>query len=114
MIKETSVKDFIQAIKKLPPHETREAWIRWLGEYDEAGYYNRKPGMNYSAKFSYNHMAGPQALLWLIQAAGVNKELVKLAQSDCDQLDNVHQKCAAIRKRVPWTVLELTLWKPSR
>ncbi len=114
MITEISVDEFIQAIKKLPPHETCDAWIRWLGEYDESGYYNRKPGMNYSAKFSYNHMAGPQALLWLIRAAGVNKNLVKLAKTDCDQFTNVHQKCAAIRRRVPWMVLESVLWKSSK
>jgi hypothetical protein len=109
-IKEVSVDELIDAIKKLPSDDIRNNWIGWLSEYDEAGYYDRQPDMNRSAKFAYNHMTSEHMLLWLIQAAGVNKDLVKLAKSDSDQFINMHQKSAAIRKRVPWAMLEHTLW----
>lgn len=110
-IKEASIEEFIEAIRKLPSNEHRERWLRWLSGYDEPGYYNRLAGMNRSAKFAYNHIANPDMLLWLIQVAGVKKELVKLAESDYTQSpDNVHMQSAAIRKRVPWDVLEHALW----
>ena len=91
MIKEVSVEELIDAIKKLPAHERREHWIGWLSEYDEAGYYNRLPGKNRSAKFAYNHMTSPAMLLWLIKAS-VDKELVKSAEADSNLLDNPHAK----------------------
>lgn len=110
-IKEVSIDEFMKAIQKLPSSERREQWLRWLNEYDEPGYYNRLPNMNRSAKFAYNHMSSPGMLLWLIQAARVKKGLVELAESDYNRApDNVHTQCAAIRKRVPWDVLERALW----
>lgn len=113
MIKEISVDEFMGAIKKLPSNERREHWLGWLAEYDEPGFYNRLAGQNRSAKYAYNHMASAGMLLWLIEAAGVKKGLVELAKSNCDRIDNVHQKCGAIRKQVPWAVLERSLWMPS-
>ncbi len=113
MIKEISIDEFMGAIKKLPSNERREHWLGWLDEYDEPGFYNRLAGQNRSAKYAYNHMASAGMLLWLIEVAGVKKNLIKLAESDSDQLTNVHQKSAAIRKRVPWGVLERALWRPS-
>jgi hypothetical protein len=110
-IEEVSIDEFMKAIRKLPSNERREQWLRWLSEYDEPGYYNRLPNMNRSAKFAYNNIANPEMLLWLIQAAGVEKGLVALAESDYNRSpDNVRTQCAAIRKRVPWDVLERALW----
>ncbi len=110
--KEVSIEEFIQALEKLPKDNARDWWIRWLKEYDEQGYYNRQAGMNRSAKFAYNHLANPEGLLWLIEAAGISKDLVKLAKADSELVDNPHKKCAAIRKRVSWITLERALWKP--
>jgi hypothetical protein len=113
-IKEVSVDEFIDAIKKLPSAEPKNQWIRWLSEYDEPGYYNRLAGMNRSAKFAYNNIANPEMLLWLIQAAGIDKDLVDFAKSDCAKVSNVRRQSAAIRKRVPWAILERALWRPAR
>jgi hypothetical protein len=110
-IKQVSVEEFIEAISKLPSHARREHWIGWLSEYDEAGYYNRQPGKNRSARFSYNQMTSPEMLLWLIQAAGVKEELIKLAELDCNRVINKKSKSGAIRKHVPWEVLERALWR---
>jgi hypothetical protein len=115
MIKKTSFKEvdvdkFIDAIKKLPSDEIKNQWLRWLSEYDGPGYYNRLAGMDRSAKWAYNHLANPEMLLWLVQAAGVNKDLVKLAKSDCNQIINVNRAAGIIRKRIPWAELEHALW----
>lgn len=111
--KEISVEELIDAIKKLPPDEFQQKWLRWLSEYDEPGFYNRLPGMNRSAKLAYNHIANPEMLLWLIQAAGIQKIDVELAEFEFKQApEDVHKRSAAIRKCVPWDVLETTLWKP--
>jgi hypothetical protein len=108
--KEVSVEEFIDAIRKLPSDQAQGRWIRWLSEYDEPGFYNRLPGMNRSAKFAYNHIANPGMLLWLIQAAGVEKHLVDLATVDSNKVKSKNAKTGAIRKRVPWETLERALW----
>lgn len=110
-IKEVSVEEFMDAIRKLPPNEYRDRWLRWLSEYDEPGYYNRLAGMNRGAKFVYNHIANPEMLLWLVQAAGVENGLVEMAKDDFNRAPNNAQKqCAAIRNHVPWDVIEQSLW----
>jgi len=109
MNKETSIEEFIQAIQKLPNHEHKNRWLRWLSDYDKPGPYDRRAGEKHSAKFAYNHIAYPEMLLWLIQAVGFDEDLVKLAESDCDAVANMHQKVAAIRKRATWEMLERQL-----
>jgi hypothetical protein len=108
--KEISVEEFIGAIEKLPNHEIKHRWLAWLREYETPGYYERQPEMHRSAKFAYNHLANPQWLIWLIRASGVDQDLATLAELDSSQKDNLHQKCALIRKRVPWIILEKALW----
>jgi hypothetical protein len=106
MKKEMSIDEFIQAVHKLPsdkpliPYKdgfttNKEQWVRWLSKYD------RKR----NARFVYNHLAYPEMMLWLIQAAGVKRHLVQLAQSECERFIEMHQKAAAIRDCVPWDVL---------
>ena len=121
MTKGTSVKKFILAIKKLPSDKPlirpgiwyktqKEHWLGWLSEYDGVGAYGRDASRKRDAKFAYNHIVNYQMLLWIIQAAGVKKTLVKLAKSACDQAATMQQKSAAIRKHVPWEELVTALW----
>jgi hypothetical protein len=110
MSDETSIKEFIDAIEKLPDHEHKDRWLHWLRDYNKEGPFGRKAGEEHSAKYSYNHIAYPEMLLWLIQAAGFDEDLVKLAETDCEQVTNMHKKVAAIRKRVTWKMLERELW----
>ena len=109
MNNEMSIEHFIETIKKLPKHEHREAWIRWLSDYDKAGPFKRQTGEKHSAKFVYNNLAFPEMLLWLIQSVGIEQGLIDMAESDSKQFENVRRKAAAIRKRVPWKDLERLL-----
>ena len=111
--KEVTVEEFIEAIRKLPFHNIREGWIHWLSDYNNPGLYHRKPDQDHSARYAYNHIVYPEMLLWLIRESGVNHELVRRAKSDSESFTVPRQQAAAIRKRVPWDVLEQTLWKPE-
>ncbi len=127
MNKETGIEQFIHAIEQLPPAYEQGQWVRWLSEYHTPGYYHRQVGRKRYAKYAYAHLANPEMLLWLIQAAGVNKGLVKLAESEYESLVNVNQIAGAMREHVPWDVLESSLrqtiketthwlqyWKPNQ
>ena len=109
-VKETSIDELIKVLEKLPDSEAQKGWLGWLREYGGPGAYNRKPGMNYSARFMYNHNASPSGLLWLIQELGITQELVKFAKADYKRAEKVskdkHTLSAVIRKRVPWTMVD--------
>jgi hypothetical protein len=49
-------------------------------------------------------------LLWIIDAGGVDKKLVKSVNKSIKGLGSMQQKSAAIRKIVPWEVLAEALW----
>lgn len=87
----------------------KEHWLGWLSEYDGAGYYGRK-GRGLSAQFSYNHIMCPPMLLWIVEASGVAKKKV-LAAKQCalSVRPALASQCAAIRKTVPWTEIEMRL-----
>ena len=111
-IKEASVEGFIEAIRNLKSDQLeKKHWIGWLNEYDEPDYSER--GMKRSAKLAYNDMTSAVMLLWLIEAAHVDTDLVQLAVANCEKFDDVHQQCEAIRKQVPWSALERALWVPA-
>jgi hypothetical protein len=50
-------------------------------------------------------------LLWIIEAAGVDTNLVKKAEAVVDDKKTLQANSAAIRRIVPWEMLESTLWK---
>ena len=109
--KAVSIEQFIQAIEQLPSDEFhKDQWLRWLKGYDEPGPFDRHPDKERSAKFVYNKLAYPEMLLWLIQAAGVDNVLIQSAKSESENFANMQSKSKAIRKYVPWDVLERTLW----
>ncbi len=85
-IKETSIDDLIEIIEKSPSSKLKDGWLGWLSEYDGPGFYKRKPGMKYGARFMYMHNASPSGLLWLIQVLGITQELIKLAESGLPKL----------------------------
>ena len=121
MTKEISIKQFIEAIEKLPsdkPHNDpgkwyktqREHWLGWLSHYHGPVAYGRQVGKERDAKFAYNHIVEYKMLLWLISAAGVKKDLVESAQASCNRASTMQQKSAAIRKHVPWEEVVIALW----
>ena len=109
--KEVGIEEFIEAIQKLPANEHREKWLRWLKGYDTPGPFNRQPDKQHHAKYVYNHLAYPEMLLWLIESSGVEKHLLKSATIESNRVESVNAKAGAIRKQVPWDVLERALWR---
>ena len=103
---EMSIEEFIQAVKRLPSHEHKKEWIRWLSDYDKPGPFNRQAGEKRSAKFAYNNLAYPEMLLWLGEAVGIDIGLIEMVKADNKQIQNVRSQCAAIRRRIPWEDVE--------
>lgn len=121
MTKEISIKQFMQAIEKLPSDKAqnypgkwyttqKEHWRGWLSEYHGAGAYVRQVGKKRGAKFAYNHIVNHEMLLWLMKAARVKPKLVKAAQSASDRANTMQEKSAAIRKHVSWQEVSPALW----
>lgn len=116
-----TIAEFIRVIEGLPSDKPivrpgvwyttqKQHWLGWLGEYDGPGAYGRKTGEHRDARYAYNHVVCPEMLLWLIEAAGVQPDLVQAAQSSYEAGTSLMQKSGAIRKHVPWAVLHDTLW----
>lgn len=121
MDRSVSIKEFIHKIERLPSDEPvhdprvwyttqKEHWLGWLREYDGPGAYGRVPGKQRDTKFAFNHVVEPKMLLWLIEAAGVSKDLTEAAQRASDEGASLMQKSGAIRWVVPWTVLFDAIW----
>jgi len=121
MKKSTSIKRFMQAIKKLPSDDPKpiqekwyltqkEHWLGWLGEYGGPGAYGRKGRNNQDAEFVYNHIVEYRMLLWIIEAADVDIKLVKKAKAVIDTEKYMSANSAAVREIVPWKVLASALW----
>ena len=87
----------------------REHWLRWLEEYDGAGYYGRE-NWNHTAEFVYNHINCPPMALWLGEASGVDKEtVVKAKNAALRAKSSFASQSAAIRKVIPWADIEAKL-----
>jgi len=87
----------------------KEHWLGWLSEYDGAGYYGRK-SRGLSAQFAYNHIMCPPMLLWIAEASGISKKKVLTAkQSALSARPTLASQCAAIRKSIPWSEIDLRL-----
>jgi hypothetical protein len=115
------VEQFLAAIRRLPSdppslypgkwYQTqKEHWIGWLSEYHSPGAYDRTPDPARDARYVYNHIVEPAMLLWLIDAAGVDRQLVSQAKHDASQAKSMMQQSAIIRRIVPWAVVARALW----
>lgn len=122
MNKSIGINRFTQAIQRLPsdnPKVTpgkwyktqKQHWLGWLKEYHGPGAYGRKTSQERDARFAYNHIVEYRMLLWIIEAAGVDPNLVKKAKSVVDDRKPLQANSAAIRKIVPWEILANALWK---
>jgi len=121
MSERISIRQFIQAIQKLPSDKPKtipgkwyktqkEHWLGWLNEYKSPGAYNRIGGQNQDAEFAYNHIVEYRMLLWIVEAAGVEANLVKQAKAVIDDEKSMSTNSASIRKIVPWKTLKSALW----
>jgi hypothetical protein len=88
-------------------------WIVWLESYK--GPYPRRKDWNHTAGFVYNHLLVPSMVLWLGEASGVSKKLVRRALNAANTVQpNRATQSAAIRKIIPWKVIEEQLGAPNR
>jgi len=116
-----SIREFITAISRLPvdppvrnPRKwyltQKEHWIGWLSEYHTPGAYGRQTRVRRDAKFAYNHAVQPEMLLYLANAAGVDRGRVAAAARAFTKGKTLMQKSGAIRAIVPWEVTASALW----
>ena len=82
-----------------------EHWLGWLREWDGPGFYGRKES-NRSAEFVYNHIVNPQMLIYLAEAAGITKTLVREATHSALARSTMPAMSAAIRRHIPWRMIE--------
>jgi hypothetical protein len=88
-------------------------WIGWLREYGGPGYYGRKNSQR-SAQFVYNHIVCPPMVLWLAEASGVPKaRIAKAKQAALSSGPQLQCQSAAIRKMIPWEMIEIFLTRRS-
>lgn len=120
MNKTVSISKFIRAIRQLPSDEPqihpgkwyktqKQHWLGWLGEYHGPGAYGRKTDKKRDAAYAYNHIVESKMLLWLMEAAGVQTELVEKARRAARRGKTMQEKSAAIRRHVGWNVIESAL-----
>ena len=84
----------------------KEHWLGWLKEYSGPGFYERK-NWNRDAEFAYNHIVCPPMVLWLGEASGVSSGLVRKAeQAALHAKPNLSAQAAAIRRVIPWGLIE--------
>ena len=84
----------------------KQHWIGWLREYSGPGYYGRKNSKR-SAEFVYNHIVCPPMVLWLAEASGVPRaRIAKAQQAALSSSPQLQAQSAAIRKTIPWEMIE--------
>jgi hypothetical protein len=86
----------------------REHWLGWLKEYDGPGAYGRKTHSGITAKSIYNRVQNSAMLLYLPEAMGVSKKLIKEAFETALKTDltSMGKQCGVIRKIIPWDVVQ--------
>jgi len=78
-------------------------WIGWI----ETGFQRVETN---KASTIYNRIQCPPMVLWLPEAAEVDRALILRAELDATMADgNVRAKCGAIRRVIPWATVETTL-----
>ena|SRR5664280_3066239 len=90
----------------------KEHWHKWLSQYKGPGYYGRKDHEVTAAETVYNRIGCPPMLLWLAETAGAPKRQIRVAmQSALSVAPSYARQCAAIRRAIPWEVIEFRLRK---
>jgi len=118
-----TIAQLLTAIRKLPsdpPMERpgiwyttqKQHWLGWLREDNGPGAYGRT-NCRRDAKFVYNHIVNPYMLLWLMDAAGLSRTLVRKASraAAAASRSSLQTQARAVRRHVPWPVVEQALWR---
>ncbi len=86
-----------------------EHWMGWLDAYRGPGAYNRKDHRR-TAEFVYNHIVNPQMLIYLAEASRLPRPIVhRAAREAFAHSSTMASMSAAIRRTVPWSVIEEAL-----
>jgi hypothetical protein len=92
----------------------KEHWFGWLKGYRGPGAYTRK-NWGRSAEFVYNHINCPPMVLWLVEASGVPRtKVAKAKKAALSAAPNCPALSSAIRKTIPWEMIEVRLDKRGR
>jgi len=121
MNKHISIRRFRDAIKKLPsdrPRDTpgkwyktqKEHWLGWLGEYHGPGAYGRQDSTPRNARLAYNRIVCVEMLIYLAKAAGVSPSRLAKAHAAERAAPSLQAKSGAVRKIIPWEIIEQRLW----
>jgi hypothetical protein len=97
-----------------PMGRHKQHWMRRLRGYKGPGYYNRKD-FHRSAEFVYNHINCLPMVLWLVEASGIPRATVaKAKRVALSAKPTLPTLSAAIRRIIPWEMIEVRLDKRGR
>ena len=92
----------------------KEHWEGWLAEYHTPGAYERDITVRRNAEYAYTPVVESKMLLWLIEAAGIGGAHVTAARRDASRARSMAGRSAAVRRRVPWQIVEDALRRRAR
>ena len=87
----------------------KEHWLGWLDPSAGTGTYPRKNNDERDSRDVYNRIVEPKMLVWLATAAQVERTLLHAATTAANAAEKMPSKSAAIRKFIPWAVVEAAL-----
>jgi hypothetical protein len=97
------------AINRNPTYKNqKDHWLRWLGDYDGPGFYERKTHSGRDAKYIYNHIMCSPMVLYLPEAFGVSADLIRNAYDAVIKANDpkMAKQCRIIRCIIPFELLE--------
>ena len=89
----------------------KEHWLGWLREYHTSGAYGRQTKIRRDAEYAYNHIVEWRMLVYLAWALGVENRLVSSARRSAERAGSMQSGAAAVRKLIPWSLVEPRLRK---
>lgn len=90
-----------------------EHWLGWLKYYRGPGAYGRTNWAR-SADFAYSHIVNPQMLIYLAEAAGIDRKVLNAAaRAALKNRETMGSMSAAIRRLIPWHDIETALLRKN-
>lgn len=92
----------------------REHMVDWFSKQNTLGkgkYKRIKP--NESARYTYNHLNCPGAILWMAEALGEEETILKDAMLAASMEPNVRSRSKIVRAKISWTRICELLQKHS-
>lgn len=88
----------------------RAQWLRWLDEYLEPGYYDRKNAHD-DAQWAYNHLNNGRMIVWLNEAAGESPRIIGAAIAAMEDREPPQTEAKYARRVLPWEELARRLFE---